>query len=555
MNSNTQMFSHFTKVHLIYRAILALMFILASLGYANSQSVNEEIYKIPIEDSKGEDYRIISLGEKGVLVVLNSADYSKGKSALHISYLDSTLTERWSHVQEISSETIVMDYDIDGNDVYVLLKVKGREYEILKVDVVSRQIDKKPYDNLEEIEITHFKTAQGKCFLGGTTDKNPLAICYDFQSGNSQILQSINQLKVTLVTLDVFAEEETVVLVLKGPNTGKFKGLYINAYDFSGRLRYNYFELPNPNYNLITFRPYFGSNGRLIMLGTYSLRNDNLAQGVYSMVLNKGVEEAFRFYDFGYFKHFYNYLPEKKREDMVVRIQDKRDKDKIHLLRHRLFVHDLEVTDNQVVFVAEEASFIYPRQSNILLRGGGEGTDWVGDGYQSMKYFVQDHDNLLINKGEHVPSGLVNAKVEEGKTFPIQFRYKHAFACGFDKDGQLKWDNSFSMNHTNMDLPIEMVQVYADTDEVYFIKPDRDNIHYKVSGRMEYDEQNLVMPMKDNRPEQRIVYFDHGGVQPWFNKNFLFSGIRYSEHALNDGGEEKVFFIKKLSFLDEKLSE
>lgn len=536
--------------------LYSLLFVFAST-FVMGQTIEETTYKFPIKAKQGEDFKIVPLGNTGIITIHNSS-FSKGEEnrKLSIVHLNTELKETWSVVVPVRKNTHLLDYSQDDEHIFALLEVKGSSYQILKVDTKNGSFEKKEYDNVERIIVTHFDVAQGKCYLGGIAEKFPAVICYDFESENSEILPSINQLRADLLNMQVFPEQQSVVVVLKGPNIGKNRGLYINQYTLDGKLKTPYFTLPNPHYNLINFRPYFGNNDKLILLGDYSLKSDNMAQGVFSLVLSNGQEEALRFYDFGYFKNFFNYMPEKEKEGVKDRIANKREKDKIHLLRHRLFVHKLKQQENQVVFVAEEASFVYPRQNNSPFRPNTEPpSDWNNSGAWTMKYYVNNYDHMLVEKGDHIPNSIVEGVVDGGRPFPVMFRYKHAFACGFDMDGFLKWDNSFTLRNTRSELPVEMVQVYADKKRVMFIRPDRDNIHFKVSRRLKYNEQNEVLPLKDNRPERRQTYFDHGGVSEWFDNHFIFTGIRYSKPRLGKEGAEKVFFISKLSLIEGKLSE
>lgn len=527
---------------LVFFVILACLLV---QPVAQGQIFQQEYAEFEIEKRKGDNYSLVPTGEEGVLCLLQSEEPQKNnRDALEAFFLDTELNLKWQRIFLVDNNYRLIDRQYTRGNVYLLLEKDQYEYQVMRINLKNGDATFIDYQEVKNFYITQFTVMDSIIFFGGTIRDNPGVIRYNYDKGTSVVCPSINQLKADLVTMDVQKEMGIVTAILKSKNFSNDYSLYINTYSLQGKLLYN-FSLPqDKQYNFLTFRPYHIDSEQLLIFGTYALKTDDAAQGIFVMKSTAGSLEFLRFYDFGYLKFFFDYLPEKKKERMLRRIERKREKDKIYQLRYNLFVHELKVLNGQILFAADVYDPI--RDSNHSFYSLQPWSNPLYGRYDLMRRLYADG---------YYPYSFTNDPLFNNRDATYGFEFMSAFACGFDKKGNLLWDNSFTTEDVSSEYPIEFTNVLATGDTVFFVQADEQEFRYKISGVGEYTDSVTVDSIAYLRETDKLNSFENGGIADWYNKHFLVSGLRDIRNKMDSDMSREIFFIQKISVMPPRLEE
>ncbi|MDW7695250.1 hypothetical protein R9C00_28325 [Flammeovirgaceae bacterium SG7u.111] len=517
-----------------------------SIATCHGQSVvaNEKYVEFEIDDKHGEDYKLIPMGELGVLTLLHSTKFQKNnKRELQATFLDTDLNQVWSRTFLIEGNLENIVWTLDGDNAYVLFEKDSYKYYVVKIETGTKSSSIFEYDKVKQFYISDFCVLDDMFFFGGEIKGNPAILRYDPQTDHSLVCGSVHQLNADLLSMTPAPDGESFTAILESKQRKEDFSVYVNSYDKEGKLVTN-FSLPQSfDYSLLTYRPLILDKEETMIFGTYALNNDESAQGVYAIKLIKGNMDMLRFYDFGYLKNFFYFLEEKKMEKIQSKIQKRREKGKIYTLRYDMFVHDLKLIDGQVVFSADVFDPIMESSyANYGTLNGLPNTySWrtAGDSYyKSTPYYG----------GTFRPAALTKEAINNKFVGNYGFELMNAFACGFDTNGNLLWDNSFSFEDVEVDYPIEMTNVYAEKDSLFMFTANEEELIYKISELKGFTDSITVDTLNHILASEKINEgFENGGIVDWYGNNFLASGIRYINHRKSNDLDRDVFFIYKIS--------
>jgi len=132
------------------------------------------------------------------------------------------------------------------------------------------------------------------------------------------------------------------------------------------------------------------------------------------------------------------------------------------------------------------------------------------------------------------------------------YQYTHAVVIGFDKDGNLKWDNSFEINDVRTMQLEQFVKIHPEEDKISLLYLFDNVIRSKVIKDYEVVEGKTYDPLHIG-PTDAIVR-DRGPQQTkldyWYGDTFYATGIQ-NVRSRRDPNEEhfrKVFFINKIEY-------
>ncbi|MFT5619275.1 MAG: hypothetical protein ACI85I_002518, partial [Arenicella sp.] len=382
--------------------------------------------------------------------------------------------------------------------------------------------------------------SNGTLLLGGTIKDLPAVILKRYSEDNKPIvLPSINQLKARLIDIVIDTENERLLVLMQKKRSINNESFYANWYDLKGNILLNR-EVPlTKDYNLLTFRPYLKDDGSLLLFGSYGLKNESLAQGIYSLELNNGKLGENRFYDFGYLNNFFNYLPEKRREKYIQKVKERLKDGNRKRFGYKLFVHNLEIIDDNIIFMAES----YDARSDFSRNQSMQNNQFYGSSLDpSMRRYVR-----RLGAYSYLPSAFAIDPWWDNKPFPDEFNYVHAIALGFDQNGKLLWDNSYTFDDTESEFPIELAKVHVQNDSLAFFQYDSEEYFFKTSDKSTFIEKNAVADTPLLFEEDVIDNFDHGGVIKWYGGNFLVSGVKRMRNKMDNKKNRHVFFISKFT--------
>ena len=132
------------------------------------------------------------------------------------------------------------------------------------------------------------------------------------------------------------------------------------------------------------------------------------------------------------------------------------------------------------------------------------------------------------------------------------YRYTHAVIMGFDKQGNLLWDNSFEINDVISFELEQFVQASIKDNPISLIYVFDNQIRSKVVQGNDVLEGKELVDIKLQFSEDQVVKdgtIIHG-LDPWYDNVFYTYGTQKIRNQVTGGSEltREVYFINKVVY-------
>ena len=211
-------------------------------------------------------------------------------------------------------------------------------------------------------------------------------------------------------------------------------------------------------------------------------------------------------------------------------------------LHYKLLVHNLIKHNDEFIIVAEAYSPQY--KSNNYSNYGGFGMSPYS-GYSNSFYNPSYLYNGLYNNGYYNNYNR-NDRIFEG------YKYNHAIVCGFNKNGELLWDNCFPIGGDVLNKTLEeLVKVGFEEDgKMILMYPHDDKLHTEiikggevVAGKEKFDINKI-------QRNERVRNDEMISMSQWYNNYFISWGFREirRKNEAESTPTGKVFYLSKLTY-------
>ena len=500
-------------------------------SYGQKKKLKEEetraIEKFRIEQSKrfeievgmfDKPYDIINGKEDGVLLVRDTEDTDrKGNPRFEIISLDTGLRVRWQKDYTISRFWKYRGYDYHNGAFYLLFKFeKGNSHDLKILELPLEDGDTTHYTikNLIPLRLTEFEMTPGAAILGGYFSDNPVAIHYNISTGKSIVLPGIYQSKTELVQILVQDEKESFVVIVSEKTMDKRNTLAVKTYDFNGNLIGNSSLEPDFDKALVYGRAAEINLDMHLVAGTYSAKKSNYSRGLFVASLDPQGTQKINYYNYGDLENFFNYMRARKQERIENKIERKKINGKKIKFNYRLLVHDILDHGDQYIMLGEA---FYPKYNTS--------PSYASNGY--------------MGPGSY------------GSYF-AGYRYTHAVIIGFDRNGNILWDNSFEIEDVLSYTLDQFVHVEVRGEDVILLYMYDNEIRSKIIHKSDVVEGKSFDPLKLTFQDD-VVKDDHseiGGLESWFGNTFLAYGTQSIKNLRDQGVKmnRRVFYLNKINY-------
>ncbi|MDB5269988.1 MAG: hypothetical protein JWP58_3028 [Hymenobacter sp.] len=468
-----------------------------------------------------------------VVVLLGRDRPLSNKTKFAFQQYDRDLHLRQEMPLEIGEE---IDFDLmcaEGTTVYALFTSHNTAGRLLVAAFDGRvsQTRTQTFETKLSREVVELKALDGRLLATVLLNDqlHVTALLLDVATGQMQYLPSVYEPLPTQLTFVADAASRRAEYVLSQTN-GRKSRLLLKRLTEKGQLVSSEFVQAESDRSLITAQltPPQDTTARLLM-GTYSLRDPTYAQGLFATDLSKGANTGskppLRFYDFLHLKHFFDYLKPSRQARLRLRTE-RRIARAVPPLRwhYRLLLHELlPQPDGGYVLVAE---VYYPH-----YRYNNYGS-YTGPLYSGI--------------GNQYGSPYGSARIFDG------YETTHALVCGFDRAGNLIWDNTFVVENLRRSELEEAVRLQALPDgRLVLAYLDEDKLRYKLVRGAESSPNDQQVPIQigagatDNGAEHATDTYQ-ADLLPWFGSRFVASG--YQHVRVERGKDRDVFFLNSVVF-------
>ncbi len=490
--------------------------------------------EMEIQKKLGDDFRVLNLGEKGILLMLESQETLKqSKREILLTFYDTLLNSKWTRSIVVDQLSKLDKSCMENQEMYFLMNKQDYDYEIWKINLENGMPEKIAYEKLTDFEISRFDVLNKVLILGGEVKNSPTVFLYDYQKGKAlKPLTNLHGMKANLNQMVTLPNDSTFALVLGSKNYADSK-LYFSVYDNYGKLLRNWEQEPQEDRYLLTYRLYFANKEEMYLFGTYSLNKIGRAQGIYAGYFVGKEQKSLRYYDFSYLNNFLNHLGEKKKAKVLEKAKEKREKGKVYQLDFSLFVRDLQVNNDRILLILESYLPVYAESTGSSTLGRMSWLNMNNNSYYNRLFYDRLLDNNPINRRS-----------------PLIYKYKHAAVCAFDRSGKLLWDNEFTYEDLESPSPLFFTETSLKADSAVILHLQEDKLYLKRTHKSFPVEKNISFSLEKQTGNEldKIENREDEGLSYWYGKYFVLFGqqeIRQMQ-ANNNFLKRKVFYLSKI---------
>ncbi|MFD1873378.1 hypothetical protein [Hymenobacter bucti] len=475
--------------------------------------------------------------DTAVVLLISRQPKLIGPTQYYFAHYGANLALRREQAVEIKEEYDMVRLCTEPGVVYALFRSRntpGRllvaAYDARGGQVRTQEFDTKQYRNLIAVR------ASGGRLLATVTLADQLhqtVLLLDVATGHFQFLPSLYEPLTTELTSVMDAPAGRAEYILSQTNGRKQRLMLKQLSAEQGQLLRSEMVQTESERTLITAQlsPPQDTSARLLA-GTYGLRGPQYAQGLFTTDLTappanpSDPRPALRFYDFRRLRHFFEYLNPAKEARLRSRSARRDEREEAPLRWHyRLLLHELlPRTDGGYTLVAE---VYYPR-------------------YLYNSYGASSMGGLgALNN----PGSFGQAYTMPGRTL-LGIRTTHVLVCGFDRRGNLLWDNAYVVDSDLLHSELEeAVRTLTLPDGRLVLAYLLDNeLHYKLINQGETGPNDLKVPIFTAGPgiKEKVLDTRQPDVQPLVGRQYVASGFQRIQGERMP--ERQVFFLQTLEF-------
>jgi len=464
-------------------------------------------------------FRVASASSGGL--VLHRFVRSNQDNFLELIRLDTTFHEMWKGSVLIDRSMIFIGgLSYDSHAYFLFHSINTKAFELIRMDQDDGQYRKYGINSFIRFSATEFRVTNQAVLIGGYFNRVPLVLYYDLAAHQSRILPGLLNEDGELTQIKVF-EDDTFQVLISGRNYRKQKTIWIKNYRPDGSLVDNYALEPEEDVGLIFGRSTRSVNDMQILSGVYGHRNSEYSRGLFITSIDPTGLQQTKYYNFGDLQNFFNYMKAKRSDRIKERIERRKIRGKKIRFNYRFLIHEVIEYDDQFIVLGEA---FYPQYSTVN-----------NSTYRGFFYPRSFNGNPLIH-GDQIFDG---------------YRYTHAIIIGFDKDGNLLWDNSFEINDVKTFFLEQFVRFLVQDDKITLLYLFDNQIRTKIIRDNQVLEGQTIEPIRTLYDDDILVREkrNNSHLNYWYGSNFYAFGVHEIENEAGDRPMQKrrVFFINKIN--------
>ena len=501
-----------------------------SQGQQASLSIDRPVrVEIPVKSTE-ETYHIIPVNVTGVLLYFRSVEtLNDSLTRWYFSLYDNNLHPLWVKSIPLRTGMEARDFYIERDTLTILFlageKTKGitGTEMMVRLDCKSGKFTGSRYILSANVVPVKFLVFHDHAFLGYNLKNEPAriqvvdlntGIVADYPLTSPGIMSNLTGFIVDTLNSTLYAiirktvsKNHLVSDILKI----NFSGTMVSEMEISTISPL--WEIRNPQ--LILVNP-----DELLVIATYSVSgksgkngSSNSSSGFFTCRFRNGIQTDIRFKNFLDLKNFQNIVGEKDLVSIKKKALKKNRPVNDYITEVTLLVHPVIVHNDQVIFIGE--SYM---------------PEYHPENFTEFDFYGRPYINTY--------------NVFDG------YRYTSAIITGFDKTGNLKWDNSMEIrNLISPDLNPKVNVFCSSSDTMVLCYSSEARIASKIIRENEVVEKLDFSTMEQMYQEDKMLSDSKNYMIPWYGPFFLCYGYQEIKN-INSSGDKKrlVFYFTKIKF-------
>jgi hypothetical protein len=476
-----------------------------------------------------DQFFVMPAQEKGMVLFRETTQKDKqGNYEWEFLKYDTSFTQEWTKKYALDQYFQLTGIESDDKSIFLLLQKKSNfhDYQLISLDLVSGDTLMYPIYQFLPLTLTEFTIVGKNALLVGRLNFRSAVIQYNMETRRIKVLPGFYQLNSDVLELKIDPVLDAFHVLTNERGFGNKNFISLRIFDQEGSLLKTTTIKPEKTLNFLEAKATLMQNGDQIVVGTYGVRSSNYSHGIFIAKVNAvGDQQAF-YYSYGDLENFFGYLKPKKEDRIRKKIKRRKQ-----VGRPMNYYYKMNVSD------------IFERQGHFIM---------LAEAYHP--YYFYEHTTPLTYDGAHHRSygslNYYNSSVSG-------YKYTHAILVGFDKEGNLKWDNSLEISDmTSIELQ-KNVTIGISGDKVAMFYLQDQAIRSKIIQDGQVVQDSTLEGIKLQSEEEEAFpagknYFN-GNVEWWYGNYFFAYGVQRLKTL--KGKEEKgnkhyrtVFYINKLHF-------
>ena len=499
------------------RVLLCVLLTSVSTGPVWAQLTHSLRLEIPSNPNEAEVFDVTPLAERGVLVTVRTgSSYDNTPAQFHFQKYDANLHLLWkTDFKQTLQYKPVLTYDTEQYTYHLFRDYDTGRFQFLRLHLDDGAVETFEGTLVDQFEVRHFKVLGSQAYVGGYRHNRPIVMSFSFFDLTAKVLPDlyVNRLELSSLEIDEVRQEVNVLV----HSLRRHCTFALKTYNYDGKLLRT-LDFDGAQNSLISGKLLPINESESLLVGNYSTDCTPYSQGIYVTRIHHGdpgspsidtAAYSIQYIEFSQLHNFFNYLKPNRQQKLLARALKKKEEGKDYRFHYRLLVHDLQPTAEGLTLVAE---VYYPQyRSNALAYGGYQRG---GDRYEG-------------------------------------FRYTHAFICGFNKQGQLLWDNCFPIKELLSKELIEMVQISQQDARIVLAYPNDGEIATQVIQGSKVLQETQKFKLKTNAENEKITFSSKDNLMAWYGRHFLAFGFQKIAPSKNYTNQREVFYLNKLTYSEE----
>ena len=469
---------------------------------------------------KDEDFRIISAGEKGLLMIKQTRVRGEKGYIWELNLIDSVLNVVWIRPIVVPYGASYLGFDYNMGNFYMLFgkaQYKLEEMQVMQISLANGLVSNYEISTVFPIQLTEFEVLGNTLIFGGYAQYRPVVMLYDMFRDQPRVLPGFYNTKSEIISIRTEDESRTFAVVLSEKTIKKKVTISLKTFTEAGDVLQTKALDTDEGKTLLDGISTEFDEGIQYIAGTYARQKSEYSRGLYLAKLQNGDQQFINYHNYADLENFFSYMRAKREQRVKDRIERKKIKGKKVKFNYRLLIHDIVERKDEYILIGEA---YFPKYSSYGSHSYGSTYDFTASNFVDPNF--------------------------------IGYRYTHAVVVGFDKKGNIIWDNSFEINDVLSLSLKENVQVSVEEDRIVLLYVYENVIRSKIVQKHEILEGKTFDPieLQFKADEIRDNNKDMEGLEKWFDGSFYAYGIQHIKNLTDNDVKlnRRVFYINKVQY-------
>lgn len=471
---------------------------------------------------KDDDFQIVTAGDQGLLVVKSTRNRTKDGWLWAFSMVDTTLHVVWTRHYHVAFGSNFLGYDHFGDAFYLLFgesNYKLEEMRVMKLNLSDGAQSYYDVNTVFPVQLTAFEVVGNTLVFGGYANFRPVVMLYDMEEKKPKVLPGFYNNNSDIVEIRIDDDTRTFTTILNERTFKKKITISLKTFTEDGELLQTKALESDYEKSLIDGVSTTFESGVQYVAGTYARRRSEYSRGLYLAKLQGGEQLLMKYHNYADLENFFSYMKAKREKRVKDRISRRKVQGRKVKFNYRLLVHDIIQRGEEYILIGEA---YYPKYSS-----------YGSSAYFDAPYYENSRQNWI------------------DPNF-IGYKYTHAVVVGFDRSGNILWDNSFEINDVITIQLNEFVKVSAEEDRIILLYIYEDVLRSKIIEGGQIVEGKTFDPieLQFQSDEIRDNYKEVEGLEKWYDRKFYAYGIQNIKNLKDKNVKlnRRVFYINKIQY-------